>query len=66
MCTIGIDYDESWQKRTPLIDHQLLKNRNEIVHGELTPVDIDTYEQLHVFVIHSLEEFNPVPYEKGA
>lgn len=56
-CTIGIDFDHSWETKIPLIDHQLLKNRNEIAHGELTPVDIETYEQLHSFVILSLIEF---------
>ncbi|MZP30877.1 hypothetical protein GTO91_14250 [Heliobacterium undosum] len=57
MHTVGINFDNMWQKKVPLIDHQLLKSRNEIAHGELVPVDVTLYEQLHKFVIESLEQY---------
>ncbi|MBM7866178.1 hypothetical protein GTO89_05505 [Heliobacterium gestii] len=57
MHTVGIDFDSAWKKKAPLIDHQLLKSRNEIAHGELVSVDITLFEQLHRFVLESLEQY---------
>jgi hypothetical protein len=57
MVTTGLPYDTYWQAKSLLIDHKLLKTRNEIVHGELVNVDARLYEELHVFVIDGLERF---------
>ena len=57
MCTIGIRYDNYWQKKGPIIDHQLVKNRNEIVHGNMLQVDVSLFNQLHGLVIECIERF---------
>lgn len=57
MEVVGLEFSADWQKKATLIDHQLLKSRNEIAHGERTQVDLQAYEQLHNFVIDSLEQF---------
>ena len=57
MQTINLKYDSSWQQKSQLIDRDLLKIRNEIVHGELIPVDKESFQQLYDFVIQSLERY---------
>lgn len=57
MFTVGLDFDDNWHKKTQLIDHQLLKSRNEIAHGEPVTIDLALFEQLHKFVLDSLEEY---------
>lgn len=57
MQTIDLNFDSEWQKKIQIIDRELIKNRNDIVHGELVPVDQALFQQLHKFVIESLEKY---------
>ncbi|MDA8335421.1 MAG: MAE_28990/MAE_18760 family HEPN-like nuclease [Peptococcaceae bacterium] len=57
MRTIGLKFDVMWEKKSAIIDQQLLRHRNEIVHGELISVDVLLFEQLHKFVLESMEAF---------
>ncbi len=55
--TVGFAYTPSWETKSLWIDQQLIKYRNEIAHGELSRVDVNTYDQLHTHVIDTLDEF---------
>lgn len=57
LTTIGIKCDSFWDNRFLLIDGSLLKNRNKIVHGEMSEIDSLTYDQLHDLVIEMLNKF---------
>ncbi|MCP3776030.1 MAE_28990/MAE_18760 family HEPN-like nuclease [Paenibacillus sp. MZ04-78.2] len=57
MYTIGLDFDDTWEKKIQQIDTKLLKHRNEIAHGELIEITEGIYEELHSFVLNSLEQF---------
>lgn len=57
METIGVAFDRYWQAKSLLIDHKLLKTRNDVAHGDLVAVDVPLYEELHAFVIEGLNRF---------
>jgi type II secretory pathway predicted ATPase ExeA len=57
MHAVGLDFDDFWEKKVHQIDNKLLKHRNEIAHGELVEITQDLYEELHDFVIVSLEQY---------
>ena len=44
---LGITFDDYWKKKSFAIDAIMLKNRNEIVHGESTNVDFKTFYEIH-------------------
>ena len=54
METAGLVFDTYWQGKSLLIDHKLLKTRNEVAHGDLVVIDVPLYEELHAFVIEGL------------
>ena len=51
---IGLACEPSFALKFPLIDGSLLKNRNDIAHGDEVEVDDPTYTQLHDLVIDLL------------
>ncbi|OQX25384.1 MAG: hypothetical protein BWK80_15845 [Desulfobacteraceae bacterium IS3] len=53
--TIGLPYHSFWMMNELLLDGSLLKARNEIVHGEHTDIDKETYKQLHELVIRLMD-----------
>ncbi|QQZ62574.1 hypothetical protein JI735_08360 [Paenibacillus sonchi] len=57
MFTVGFDFDEVWEKKIQQIDSKLLKHRNEIAHGELIEISEEIYEELHNFVLNTLEQY---------
>lgn len=57
MHAVGLAFDDIWEKKIQQIDSKLLKHRNEIAHGELVEITQDLYEELHDFVIVSLEQY---------
>lgn len=54
---VGVEYGPSWQLKAPIIDHQLLKHRHEVVHGERTQIELVLYRELHRFVLDALDYF---------
>jgi len=55
LCTIGLDFDDYWIKKSLLIDGSLLKLRNEITHGEKTDVTEEAYLEIHKLVVDLLD-----------
>ncbi|MEG4119606.1 MAE_28990/MAE_18760 family HEPN-like nuclease [Microcoleus sp. N9_B4] len=53
---LGIDFS-IYSTKSPLIDTQLLKTRNEIAHGEDSVFDRDEYLELHRDIIGMLDIF---------
>lgn len=53
---LGIDYS-SFSTKSMLIDSKLLKNRNEIAHGNYLTIDTEAYEELHREVVGMLDMF---------
>jgi hypothetical protein len=54
-CLLGIDYS-AFEGKAHLLDEKLLKNRNNIAHGQYLDVDIDDYELLHTEIIAMMSE----------
>ena len=52
--TIGLD-NTHYELKSNLIDRQLLKNRNNIAHGNQPPIDKDEYEILHTEILGMLD-----------
>ena len=55
-CLLGIDFTPYSTKQV-FIDRELLKNRNEIAHGDHVPIDKQTYEQAKDQVLDLIERF---------
>ena len=64
MYTCGIQYDEYWQEKSFFIDFILLKNRNLISHGELSPINDETVLECLNNVIDILITFKKKLEEK--
>lgn len=54
---VGIDYKE-YEIKSKLIDERLLKNRNEIAHGENPLIDVEEFIDLHETIINLLDLFS--------
>ncbi len=54
--TLGLDYSE-FEAKELLVDELLLKNRNEIAHGEYLLLSPETYIQIHEQVLHIIERY---------
>ncbi len=52
--TIGLEITE-YELKSNLIDKQLLKNRNDIAHGNQPPINKEEYEILHVEIVSMLD-----------
>ena len=52
--TLGLDITH-YELKSNLIDKQLLKNRNNIAHGNQPPIDKDEYECLHSEIVGMLD-----------
>jgi hypothetical protein len=53
---LGIDFS-LYSTKSKLIDEKLLKNRNEIAHGNYLMIDTEEYIELHTEVIGMLDTF---------
>lgn len=51
---IGLDYSH-YELKSAFLDQNILKNRNEIAHGELRPLVQDDFNQIADFVIENME-----------
>jgi hypothetical protein len=54
LCILGLDY-LPYKAQEKFIDERLLKNRNEIAHGEDVIIDMDQYVETHQKVIDLME-----------
>jgi hypothetical protein len=52
---IGLDITQ-YELKSNLIDKQLLRNRNNIAHGNQPPIDKIEYENLHVEIVSMLDK----------
>jgi hypothetical protein len=57
MNTVGLEFSGYWETKIQVIDQKLLKHRNEIAHGELVKVNEGLYNDLHTFVVDSLNMY---------
>jgi len=55
--TLGLDYRE-YETKAKLIDRTLLKNRNEIAHGQYLLIDVQQFLELHRTMIDLLDLFS--------
>lgn len=53
MDIIGLDYSH-YKLKSAFLDQNILKNRNEIAHGELRPLVQDDFNQIADFVIENM------------
>jgi len=56
LISLGIDSDY-YETKSVLIDIKLLKTRNQIAHGEQTPVEEQNYSELQTSVLELIESF---------
>ncbi|MEN6350521.1 MAG: MAE_28990/MAE_18760 family HEPN-like nuclease [Syntrophomonas sp.] len=54
--TIGLDYTQ-FETKNKLIDERLLKNRNEIAHGEFNIVDKDDFDEIFTEIYNLMNLF---------
>ncbi|KYC46430.1 MAG: hypothetical protein AMQ74_01831 [Candidatus Methanofastidiosum methylothiophilum] len=53
----GISFNYYWESKTFFIDNVLLKNRNQIAHGELIPIAKETFESIYSNVFQMMDNF---------
>ena len=55
--TLGLDYRE-YEIKAKLIDEKLLKNRNEVAHGQYLLIDKELFIDLHIEIVNLLDLFS--------
>jgi MAE_28990/MAE_18760-like HEPN len=55
-CLLGLTFTK-YETRSHFLDNSLLFNRNGIAHGELLPIDEDTFMAAHEAVVSLIEQF---------